>query len=320
MNLQTNIALTKVQNPITYSSELLLMGSCFSENIGGKLDLFKFKNDSNPFGIIFHAEAIEKLILKAVNAEKFQREDIFFQNERWHSFDVHSSLSDSDPEALLQKLNRRLSALENSLQNANHIFITLGTAWVYRHIETDTLVANCHKVPQKRFIKELRSSEQILQSLEAISAVVKTINPKVHIVLTISPVRHLKDGFVENQRSKSHLITAVHEWTEPRKRQYYFPAYELMMDELRDYRFYAEDMMHPNDVAVRYIWERFRKVWISDNAYPTMEEVEAINKGLAHKPFNPGSEQHRQFRENLETRIQELTKNYPHMVFQVAGN
>lgn len=318
MKLQTNIPLKPSKNQIDYQSQLLILGSCFAENIGEKLDYFKFQTLQNPFGILFHPIAIENLISKAVKRETYSEEDIFFLNERWHCFDVHSDLSNPSKENLLEKLNKRLEEVRQQITISTHISITLGTAWTYRYAKTDDIVANCHKVSQKEFSKELLSVDVIQNSLENIIALVKSINKNAQFIFTVSPVRHLKDGFTENQRSKAHLITAIHGIMSPRVQSRglsYFPSYEIVMDELRDYRFYEIDMVHPNQLAVNYIWERFSEVWIASKVYPTMEKVDAIQKGLRHRPFNPDSEEHQRFLKSLEEKITYLKEEYPFMIF-----
>ncbi len=320
MKLQTTIPLQPQQhNQIDYNSSILLLGSCFVENIGHKLDYFKFQNLQNPFGILFQPLAIEKLIANAANEQKYTENDIFFHNEQWHCYDAHSKLSHASKEELLTDLNKQIDLTAKQLNNSSHIIITLGTAWVYRHIETDTLVANCHKVPQKKFLKELLSVDEISESLQSIIELIRSVNKKASILFTVSPVRHLKDGFVENTQSKAHLIAAIHQALKENSSlslvEGYFPSYEIMMDELRDYRFYAEDMIHPNQTAIHYIWEKFQSVWISKEASKTMETVDDIQKGLQHKPFNPNSEAHLQFLQKLELKIKEVQSAHPKISF-----
>ena len=318
MKLQTHIPLQQAKNQIDYQNRLLLLGSCFSENIGNKLDYFKFQSLQNPFGILFHPLAIEKLISRAIKKEAYTEKDVFFLNERWHCFDAHSDLSHPSKEKLLQTLNSALEATLAQLQIATHVFITLGTAWVYKNINTNSVVANCHKVPQKDFSKELLSVDEIQKSLENIIQKIQTINPNVQMVFTVSPVRHLKDGFVENQRSKAHLISAIHSLLSFRaesRKEDYFPSYEIMMDELRDYRFYEADMIHPNQVAIDYIFEKFKLVYISEKDFAVMDKVEAIQKGLQHRSFNDDSVEHQKFLKSLDTKILYLQKEYPFMKF-----
>lgn len=316
MQFRTQIAQKPQQhNLINYNSKIVLFGSCFAENIGDKLDFFKFRNLVNPFGILFHPKAIENLILKAINVNVYADNDVFFHNERWHSFEAHSALSTTTKEEILTSLNNSITLTHKQLNESTHVIVTLGTAWTYRFIETDRTVANCHKIPQKKFLKELISVDELVESLASIVALIKSVNNKATILFTISPVRHIKDGFVENMRSKSHLITAVHQIVKPRNNVHYFPSYEIMMDELRDYRFYKEDMLHPNQTAIDYIWEQFCKVWISESGQKIMQKIEAIQKGLCHRSFNPNSDENLKFSDKLRFKIAQLQEEFPTINF-----
>ncbi|HSD14886.1 MAG TPA: GSCFA domain-containing protein [Flavobacterium sp.] len=318
MHFRTQIPIPKSSNPIDYASRIVSLGSCFAENIGEKFDYFKFQHTVNPFGIIFNPVSIEKIIRKTASGTNFSQDDIFFHNDLWHSFDVHSELDSQEKEALLHRLNTIVENFRNDLIHATHITITLGTAWVYRNNTTGEIVANCHKVPQRAFTKELLSVVTIEESLQKIIASITEINPDCKFIFTVSPVRHIKDGFVENQLSKSHLITALHsvlltEHGSPNT--IYFPSYEILMDELRDYRFYAEDMLHPNQTGIDYIWERFFQTMIAEQCHPVMETVASIQKALQHRSFNPDSEQHKKFLENLNQKIKALQFQLPHISF-----
>lgn len=316
MNLQTQIPLKKQnRNLINHQSNIFLLGSCFSDNIGDKLDYHKFKTVQNPFGILFHPIAIENLIEAAINNKTFSNKDLIYQNERWHCFYAHSRLSSTTEKLLLNKLNSAVSITNKKLKEATHITITLGTSWVYRFIESDKIVANCHKIPQKKFLKELLSVDEITETLDSILALIKSVNKDAKVIFTVSPVRHLKDGFVENMQSKAHLIAAIHNIVDERKNIHYFPSYEIMMDELRDYRFYADDMIHPNKTAIKYIWEKFVYNWISEESLAIMEEIETIQKGIAHKPFNENSEQHQKFLSNLELKKEKITQQFNYINF-----
>jgi hypothetical protein len=315
MDLQTKIILKKeTKNRINYNSKLVLLGSCFSKNIGNKLTYFKFQTHQNPFGILFHPKAIENLITNAINKKEYVSKDLIFQDERWHSFDAHSNLSSSNQEILLKKLNSSVQATNKKLKKATHIIITLGTSWVYRSIETDAVVANCHKIPQKKFSKELLSIVEINKSLKTIISLLKSINKDINVLFTVSPIRHLKDGFIENTQSKSHLIAAIHNIVDC-KNVSYFPSYEIMMDELRDYRFYSEDMIHPNKIAINYIWEKFNETWFEENTGSIMKEIELIQKGMAHKPFDKNSEKHQNFLQNLESKKEKIRTQFPFINF-----
>ncbi len=322
MNLQTQVPLQQAEHQFDYQSQLLLLGSCFVENIGKKLDYNKFRSLQNPFGILFHPKAIENLLSKSIQALGYTEEDIFYHNERWHCFDAHSDLSDVSKEELLRKLNNGLKDTRLQISKLTHIIITLGTAWVYRNNTLNAIVANCHKVPQKEFSKDLLSVESIVKSLENTIGLIKSTNPDAQIIFTVSPVRHLKDGFVENQQSKAHLITAILHVLEKNVTlsavEGYFPSYEIMMDELRDYRFYKSDMVHPNELAVDYIWEKFKDVWISREAFATMDKVEEIQRGLKHRPFNPDSKEHQKFLNSLQGKIAYVQKEYSFIEFQLS--
>lgn len=326
MNFRTKIPLKPSANKIDYNSKVVLLGSCFAENIGEKLDYFKFQTLQNPFGILFHPLAIERLIENAVRKKQYSDEDVFSNNGLWHCFDTHSRLSDSSKVNVLKQVNQAVLDSHSFLKEATHLIITLGTSWVYTHKASGKVVTNCHKVPQNEFEKQLLSIQQITESLTRIIQLVHALNTDAQIIFTVSPVRHIKDGFIENTLSKSHLISAVHQvlsskasYTEPVEAQseslHYFPSYEIQLDELRDYRFYKEDMLHPNDLAVTYIWERFVSVWMVDLVKDTMKNVDIIQKGLAHKPFNPESKAHEQFLKNLDLKIDRIGAKYPFIKF-----
>ena len=317
MILHTKLPLKPSNHPVNHNLKVLLLGSCFSENIGDKFSYFKFQSLSNPFGILFHPLAIEQLITNAVNQKVYSEEDIFNHNEQWHCFESHSRLSNPSEAVLLKSLNENIEKTLQFLETASYIIITLGTAWAYRFIETDAFVANCHKVPQNKFLKELLSAELISESLEAIVSLVQQINPDVKFIFTVSPVRHIKDGFIENTRSKAHLISGIHDYlsNDSSSSGYYFPSYEIMMDELRDYRFYKADMLHPSDTAVSYIWERFQEVFISEETKQVMKEVADIQKGMAHRAVNPISVAHQTFLQQLESKKSVLVSKFPQIEF-----
>ena len=315
MNFQTQIPLQKSDFPIDYTSKVLSLGSCFAENMAEKLEYFKFENVVNPFGIIFNPVSLEKLILRSIHKNYFTENDIFYHNEAWHCYEVHSELSDPNQEKFLEALNRLIDSTNQQLSNSTHVIVTLGTSWVYRHVESNEIVANCHKVPQKQFLKEILSIAQIEASLQNIISEIQTINPKCNFIFTVSPVRHIKDGFIENTLSKAHLISALHASNFQFPTSNYFPSYEIMMDELRDYRFYAEDMLHPNQTAIDYIWIKFFENNVDEKEFSLMNQVCEIQRALKHRPFNPYSESHKKFLENLNQKINTLVKKYPNFQF-----
>ena len=315
MKLTTPIKLSRQNPPINYSSKVLLLGSCFAQNMGAKLEYYKFQQCTNPFGILFHPVAIEKLITRAVNHTWFTSKDVFLQNEQWHCFLAHSKLSNTSEEDLISALNSALEKLRFSLLEASHVVFTFGTAWVYKHLEKDTIVANCHKVPQKEFVKQLLSPDDVSDVLLGIETKLRTINPTCSIINTVSPVRHIKDGLLANSRSKAHLIAGVQEIVSPEKLNYYFPSYEIMMDELRDYRYYKEDLIHPNETAIYLIWEKFLSSWVASETFEIQKKIAVIQNGLLHIPFNENSKAYIHFKKDLETKISEIKEQLPWATF-----
>lgn len=316
MKLSTPVPVHPQDPKIDHHSKVFLMGSCFVENIGEKLDYYKFQNLRNPFGILYHPHALENFLLRTVKAYEYTDADVFYHNERWHCFAAHSVLSNASRENLINDLNEHSRQSQKFLKTATHIILTLGTSWVYRTKETEEAVANCHKLPQNNFTKEITPVEEIERSLISAISSIRKVNSDVPIIITISPVRHLKDGVVENQQSKAHLISALHKvLKEPKWKTAYFPAYEIMMDELRDYRFYSEDMLHPNATAIQLIWNKFTTAWCSENAMSTIGQIEQIQRGLSHRPFNESSDAHQEFLRNLENKIKSINSQFPHIEF-----
>jgi hypothetical protein len=215
-------------------------------------------------------------------------------------------------------LNKAIEVTNKHLKAATHIIITYGTSWIYKNVQSDQIVANCHKVPQKEFSKELLAVDVIQKSIQNTIDLIQIFNPDINFIFTISPVRHIKDGFIENQLSKSHLFTALHsilQSTVYNQKSAYFPSYEIMMDELRDYRFYAEDMLHPNQTAIDYIWQHFSENFISENSFQIMKEISEIQKSLNHRSFNPESEQHLKFVSKLQQKINDVKEKFPNIRF-----
>jgi len=317
MQFTTPVPIPNTQNPISYNSHIVSLGSCFAVNIAAKLEYFKFRHLCNPFGILFHPLAIHEIIRKSVADEKFTVADIFYHNDLWHCFDVHSELSNSDKDKLLQNLNQLLEFTHEQIRNATHIIITYGTAWVYYNNATAKTVANCHKLPQSHFTKKILSVEKIQEAITDTIALISKTNANCSVVFTVSPVRHIKDGFVGNQHSKANLIAALHNILQAKGNiaLSYFPSYEIMMDELRDYRFYAEDMLHPNTTATDYIWELFSETHICADAKPAMHDVNAIQRALLHKPFHADSQSHKQFVSKVNQAITKLQEDFPFMRF-----
>lgn len=323
MELQTKVPLTHLNLVLDYRSEVLLLGSCFSNNMGQKLAYHQFKTLCNPFGIIFHPIPLAALLKQIVLQEPFTKDALFFYQEQWHSYLFHSNLSHPNPEVVLDKANAALKHTHTFLKSATHVFLTLGTAWGYilkgvvnKQSNAPYWVANCHKQPPSLFKKVLVNSNEISKALEEIHEALIVINANIQLVLTVSPIRHLKDGFVENNRSKAHLIAGVHHFitaVNNSKKVTYFPAYEIQMDELRDYRFYNPDLIHPNEMAIDYIWERLVKNCVSKPTLAVLEKVVKIQKGRAHKPFHETAMAHQKFIQKLQKEAAALQALYPHM-------
>jgi len=280
-----------------------------------KFDFFKFDQYTNPFGIIFQPKAIEKALFDCVDQKEYSTEDLIQHGDIWLSLHHHSKFNNRDSKLVINDINKHIDQGHKTLKRASHIIITLGTSWAYRWKEDGSLVANCHKIPQAKFKKELLSSEQILQSLTKLINRIEDFNPDLKIIFTVSPVRHWKDGAVQNQLSKSTLILAIHQLKKIFDNVEYFPAYEIMMDDLRDYRFYADDMLHPSKVAVDYIWDLFSKTYFEDETIEIIKEVGKIIQAKNHRPFNSKTENHREILESQQNKIIQLKKKYSFLDF-----
>lgn len=319
MKFRTELKLTQAANAIDHRSRILLIGSCFSDHISEKMSQSGFEVRANPHGILFNPESIKNAISDYLTRKSYGPEDLMFNEEHWVSLAHHGKFSDRDPEVTLKKINEGIHGTRHFLEQSTHLILTLGTSWVYRHIRQDRVVANCHKIPQAEFQKELLTTEQIVRSLADMMNEVRKVNSSINFIFTVSPVRHLRDGIVENTLSKAHLIRAVHELTKG-ENAHYFPSYEIMMDDLRDYRFYKSDMIHPNQTAIEYIWEKFSKAWIHPSCKDLMKRVESIHRALDHRPLDPESEQHKEFSLKLEKDIEEIQKAHPRIKFTKKGS
>lgn len=309
MIFRTEINIPKQESVINYDSKMVLFGSCFAENISDKLNYFRFQYLVNPFGILFHPVAIETAFKDIINQRIYTEDDLYFNNELWQSFNHHSVFSSTSKTAVLENINESNKNAFIFLNDATHIVISLGTAWVYEFIEQQQLVANCHKISQKKFEKRLLSLDEIQQSIQNIISLIKDFQPTSTIIFTVSPVRHLSNGIVENNQSKALLLTAIHQVIN-QKNSFYFPSFEIMMDDLRDYRFYKNDLIHPSDLAVDYIWNQFKKSWIDEKSYLLMDEIDDVQKALQHKPFNENSPKHQAFIKNLQQKIDYLSTKH----------
>lgn len=301
---------------ISHEDKILLIGSCFTEQIGNKLAAHKFKILQNPNGILFNPVSIAQALQSYCNKKEFKESDLFYHNELWASWHYHTSFSHPQKEVVLQRINHSLETASNFLKEAGWLIITLGSAFVYERKELEgqnifeRVVANCHKIPNDTFLRRLMNPEEIKKILRKMTEEIAVVNPCTKILYTISPVRHLREGFIENNRSKAALIQAVHELTD-NKKTFYFPAYELVIDDLRDYRFFAEDMVHPNYAATNYVWEKFVSIATTEKAQTIMRKVNEINAAIAHKPFNETSSAHQKFKASYLQKVKDLKEEYP---------
>ena len=303
---------------INHQHKLLLIGSCFTEQIGNKLAHHKFRVLDNPNGILFNPISITKSVWSYINNKQYGASDLFYQNECWNSWEHHSRFSNPDQQVCVDGINASQNKAHEFLKSADWLLITLGSAFVYE-LEDRSVVANCHKVPTDKFNKRLLALDEVVSVLKEMQEGLISFNPTLKIIYTISPVRHLRDGFVENNRSKATLHLAVQQLTQLAN-TFYFPAYELVMDDLRDYRFYAEDMVHPNYSATNYVWKKFIATCVDEFSQELMKDINSINAAKRHKAFNPASEQHKKFLLiNLE-RVKKLQQQFPYINFEEEIN
>lgn len=302
---------------IKHSQKLLLIGSCFTEQIGAKLSNSKFSILENPNGILFNPVSIAAALISYVQQKEYTEEELFYHHELWGSWQHHTKFSNINKAKSLEMINRSQHQANVFVKEADWVLITLGSAFVYEKagLESVEVVANCHKVAADKFSRRLLDRDEIKETLKSMIEAVQTINPAAKFIFTISPVRHLREGFIENNQSKAALIQAVHAVVD-NNRIFYFPAYELVIDDLRDYRFYAEDMVHPNYAATNYVWEKFISTCVDEPTQLLMKEVSVIVAAKNHKAFNPESDQHKNFLQvNLEKLIR-LTTLYPYINFK----
>jgi len=301
---------------ITYSSALLLMGSCFSDTIGEKLESLKFQVCTNPFGALFNPSSIADNLRILMENKPFTPDRLYFYNGQWISFNHYTGYSHPDQKKCLERINRSLASSASLLKKAGFLFLTFGTAWVYRFNETGAIAANCHKLPSASFTRFLLEPDEIIRLYNNLLKEIRYFNPEITVVFTLSPVRHWKDGAVNNQKSKSILHYAIDTIAEQNPGVHYFPAYEIFMDELRDYRFYAPDMLHPSESGADYIWERFLETYMDPDTLPLMKEVQSLTKAAGHRPVNSADPSNRSFLQNFISAMNRLSELHPFLDFR----
>ena len=307
-SFRTEINISPVEQKFNLNSRVLTAGSCFAEVIGNKVASYKVQSLVNPFGTIFNPVSLFKLLAAAIKPAPEFTGELLERDGRWYAYDLHSSFTAPTRALLIARIQEQYVETRAFLKNANLLILTLGTAVGYIHKASNTLVANCHKVPQQQFQKKIISTAAIIEAFAPLYANLKAFNPDITVLFTVSPVRHLKETLELNSVSKSVLRVACHELTQQFPEVQYFPAYELMLDDLRDYRFYKADMLHPTEVAENYIWQKFSQAYFDDAFLKFAAQWDKIQQALAHKPFQPESAAHQKFLQQLLARLEELNR------------
>ena len=315
MDFSTKTNITPWHRPLRHSDKLMVMGSCFAEHIGERLERMKFRSIINPYGVLYNPLSITEGLIRLIEQRPFTEKELHeFPDGGWNTWMHHSRYSQPDKHAALTAINHSLENAAKRLAEADVLILTLGTAWAYRLAETNEVVGNCHKIPERQFVRQRLQVNEIIDAFNKVIDRLSKINPNLRILFTVSPVRHLKDGLHGNQLSKATLLLAVDELCQEHPQQcHYFPAYEIVLDELRDYRFYANDMAHPSPLAIDYVWERFAEHCIEKEAQSFMLQWEKICSGMEHRPFNPQAEKYKQFIEQIIEKIEELKRQYPYI-------
>ena len=296
---------------ISYEDKILFIGSCFSEEIGNKLKELKLNVLQNPNGILYDPLSISDSLFSYIKNKPFDKKNIFELNGLWHSWKHHSSFSGINKKDVLSRINQSQTEAHSFLKSANFLIITLGTSFSYRLKNINENVANCHKAPSDIFEKNLVPTDEIISEMLSVLTAIEKFNPGLKIIFTISPVKHIRDGVIENNRSKARLIEAVHSISEEKKNVFYFPSYELVNDVLRDYRFYKSDLVHPNEMAFNYVFEKFCESYLDDSSKKIIMELKKILSAVNHKPFLKDSMAHKKFAEAQLKNIQNLESSYP---------
>ncbi len=315
MEFRTTIRMGDNQGWLHHSDALVMMGSCFSDNIGTKLRNAMMLVDINPFGTIYNPLSIAASVDRLIDNQPIAGIDLFMQNGVWNHYAFHSRYSMADKEATLQRMNQRIARGHDHLKTSQVLVVTLGTAMVYRLRSTGQVVSNCHKVPPTQFERDLAGVNDITQALTNMCRRLRQFNPTLRIIFTVSPIRHIADGLEMNSLSKASLRVAIEQVMAHLHDPLvcYFPAYEIVMDDLRDYRFYATDMVHPSEVAIEYIWQMFQATYFDDRSAQAIARCERVSKRLAHRPMSSNREVVERFNADTRTVVRNLVKEYPYL-------
>jgi len=316
MKFRTEIEFKNSDNKITLTDRIFSVGSCFSAEMSEKLQNGQMQTLCNPFGTIFNPYSIKNVIKNLHDFKIYKNEDLILYNEEYISLQHHTSFNSNYAHKTLEKINQNIEIGNQFLQKTNWVLITYGTSYIYEFLPKKQLVANCHKIPQKFFKKRFLTDEEIRFSITETIELIKDIcEEDVQILFTISPVRHSKDGMIENQLSKAKLICAIHEVLPKFENCHYLPIYEVLMDDLRDYRFYKEDLIHPNSQAIQYIWEKFGNAYFSEEVKEFINENYKIKASLEHRPNDDNSPKHKEFLEKLQEKIKIQQSKVKHKIF-----
>lgn len=307
----TEVNIPNSSEKINYSDKIMTLGSCFAENIGKKMSDSFFRTDINPFGVLYNPVSVLQSLDLLMSEKQVEEKDLFQHQSLWHSYNHSSLFSDESAELTLEKINNRLNASREFFKSTQILLITFGTAWVFEDVESGKIVANCHKLPANRFRRFRLDFQRIIDEYNPMLRLLKEQIPSLQIIFTVSPIRHWKDGAHENTVSKSTLHLLVDALEKQFDFVHYFPAYEIMMDELRDYRFYDSDMLHPSAVAVNYIWQRFSDTYFSAETQKLKKELEQIRNDLNHRPLHPKSAEYQLFIQHIEKRKAKIKAHYP---------
>ena len=313
MKFRTEIEITSLGVKISYENRVLALGSCFAAHIARKLAGAKFRVAENPSGILFNPLSIAAAIRSYADPAPVTRGELGFDGEVWHHFGFHGDFSAPTADEALQKMNAARQTGADALRTADRIVLTFGTAWVYKLKSSGKVVSNCHRLPEKMFDRQLLTVGEIVAEWKSLLLSLWKQNPELKILFTVSPIRHWKDGAHGNQLSKATLLLAIDALQkEFPEHTAYFPAYEIMMDELREYRFYADDMLHPSTTAIEYIWERFTGSMLSPDSLSILKEWKDIQKAINHKPFQPESEAYKRFISQTLLKMERLNEKFPY--------
>lgn len=315
MNFRTSVEIPKYPLEINHSSPCIFTGSCFAENIGQKILETKIPSLINPLGIHYNPMSLAKSLNSAIKKLELRDNDLFFANGVWNSFDFHSSFSGTNKDRVLLNINNAIENYHKFLKSTKYIFITFGTSYIYELKENGKLVTNCHKQSETNFKRRILNTSEIINTWKTLFEEIKTINPEISIIFTVSPVRHLRDGASNNQLSKATLLLAINELQNVTKNAFYFPSYEIVMDELRDYRFYNEDMIHPSDVAVNYIMEKIEGAFFSKPTIDLNKSIQKIIAASKHRPFNTDTENYKTHCKKMLIEVDEIIAAFPGLDF-----